>query len=58
MEKQVIEESRWGRGRIGGGGIRAPYYSRYSKPGHNKRTYKEAIESSNSSTSNVINVDS
>ena len=54
----MIEESRRGRGRIGGGGIRAPCYSRCGKPGHNKHTCKEAVESSDSSTSNVISIDS
>ena len=53
-----MEESRRGRGRIGGGGIRAPCCSRCGKPSYNKRICKEDVGSSDPSTSNVINVDS
>src|SRR5437667_2314870 len=39
-EKQLMQESRQGRGGTGGAQRRAPYCSVYKKPGHNARTCK------------------
>ena len=58
MERQLMQESRRGRGRAGGARTRAPCCSICKKPGHNARTCKGVIEASNLPTSNVINIDS
>ena len=58
IEKQLMQESRQGRGRAGGARTRAPCCSVCKKPGHNARTCKGPTEASNVSTSDVINIDS
>ena len=58
MEKQLMQESRRGKGGTGGGQRRAPCCSVCKKPGHNTRTCKGATEASDLPTSDVIIINS
>jgi hypothetical protein len=58
VDEQVMQENRQGGGRAGGARTKARCCGVCGKPGHNARTCQEAVESSDSATSDVIIVDS
>lgn len=58
VDEQVMQENRQRSGRVRGARTKAPCCSVCGKPGHNTRTCKEGAESSDSSISSVIVVDS
>jgi DDE superfamily endonuclease len=54
IDEQVMQENRQGSGRAGGARTKARSCGVCGKPGHNARTCKEAVEGSDSATSDVI----
>jgi hypothetical protein len=58
VDEQVMQENRQGGSRGGGARTKVRCCGVCGKPGHNARTCQEVVESSDSSTSDVIIVDS
>lgn len=58
VDEQVMQENRQRSSRVRGARTKALCYSVCRKPGHNTRTCKEGAETSGSSISSVIVVDS
>ena len=54
MGEQLVQEIRQNGGGVGGSCTKIRCCGVCGKPGHNARTFKEAVESSDSSISNLV----